>query len=182
MAAFTAIALAGLALQGFSAYKAGKAQKAAGTAQRQAAESQAGLADYNAQVADLQAQDAIDRGGEAESRYRTQIKGVIGAQRAGFAASNVDVSFGSAVDVQADAAFLGELDALQIRTNAGREAWGYKVQAEDYRKRAEIARKEGVYLEKAGGQAATATYLQGASTILSGGASLLQQRYGFSHA
>src|SRR3989304_3955374 len=57
---------------------------------------------------------------------------------------------GAAADVQADAAFQGELDALTIRTNAAREAWGYQVQAEDLRTRATIAREEGVMLEAAG--------------------------------
>jgi hypothetical protein len=182
--AFTTLALLSLAaigtgVQVYGAIKQGKAQKAAGAAQREAADSQAGLSDYNAQVAELQASDAVDRGAEAESRYRSQIRGAIGSQRANIAAGNIDVNYGSAVDVQADAAFLGELDALQIKTNAAREAWGYKVEAEDYRKRAEITRKSGVYLEKAGQQAASASYLQAAGSLIGGTTSLLQMRYGF---
>jgi hypothetical protein len=184
MAAFTttlALLLAGVGtgLQVYGAVKQGKAQKEAGKRQQEAANSEATIQDYNAQVADLQSQDAVDRGAEEESRYRSQIRGAIGSQRANIAAGNIDVGFGSAVDVQADAAFLGELDAMQIKTNAAREAWGYQVQAEDYRKRAEITRKEGVYLEKAGGQAAQSSYLQAAGSLIGGTASLLQMRYGF---
>lgn len=176
------LAGAGTATQVIGQKKAGAAAERAGEAQKAASESQAQLADYNAAVADLQGKDALERGAEEESRFRTQIRSAIGSQRAGFAAGNIDVGFGSAVDVQADAAFLGELDALTIRTNAAREAWGYKVQGEDLRRRAEIARKEGVYLEAAGKQQASAANLGAFTSILGGGASLLQMRYGFKHA
>lgn len=178
---------------GNAAKKAGQKQADAAEAEGQAAlessESQATLADYNAQVASLQAQDAIIRGTQEENRFRTGVRALIGSQRADFAASGVDVGFGSAVDVQADAAFLGEMDALQIRTNAAREAWGFKVQAEDSRARAGIARKEGknaLEVARLGGKAAvaqgnaaaTASRWGAASTLLGTGASLLQSRYG----
>jgi hypothetical protein len=182
MAVATALAIIGLASAGISAvqqHKAGTAAKKAGEQQREAAESQAELADYNAAVAELQADDAIARGDEEEQRYRTQIRGVIGAQRAAIAAGNVDVSFGSAVEVQADAAVLGELDALQIKTNARREAWGYKVQAEDLRQRGAIARKEGVYLEAAGRQQAKQANVAAVGTLIGGGTTYLQAKYGF---
>jgi len=197
----TALAVGGLATSVWGQIKAGKAQKKAaqtaatatteiGKLQRKSAEAQAELADYNQAVADLQAEDAVDRGAEAESRFRTQVRGAIGAQRAAFAGGNIDVGFGSAVDVQADAAFLGEMDALQIRTNAAREAWGFKVQAEDYRRRGDIMRREGVNAEEAarinanaqrqsGGAAQTASYWGAASSLLGGGASLLAMRYQF---
>lgn len=180
MALATTLAIIGIASAGFSAYqqvRAGKQAKEAGKIERQAAEAQAELTDYNAEVAELQAQDALERGGDEENRFRMMVRGAIGAQRAGFAAGNIAVGFGSAVDVQADAAFLGELDALQIRQNAAREAWGFKVEATDLRRRADIARKEGVMLEKAGGQRATQAYIGAGSTLLSAGSSLLEQRY-----
>jgi hypothetical protein len=179
MAAFPLVlGLVGVATSIWGQVKSGQAQQAAGTAQKEASDSQAGLADYNAAVADIQAQDALDRGATEESRFRTQVRGMIGAQRAATAAGNIDVSFGSAVDVQADSAYLGELDALQIHNNAAREAWGFKVTGEDLRKRAEIARKTGVYQEKAGGQAQSAAYWGAGGTLLTGAGSLLQQKYG----
>lgn len=168
----------GFGIQAYGQKKQGDAAKKAGEQQRKASESQAALADYNAKVADLQAQDAIERGAEEEGRFRSTVRLTIGAQRAGIAAGNVDVGFGSAVDVQADAAYLGELDALMKRTNATREAWGYKVQGEDLRKRAEIARKEGVYLEASGRQAQSASRWGAAGTLIGGAGSLLQARYG----
>jgi hypothetical protein len=84
--------------------------------------------------------------------------------------------------VQADQAYLGELDALSIRNNAQREAWGFKMEATDLRKRAEIARKEGVYLEAAGQQRKAAANLAAFGTVIGGTASLLQTKYGFDRA
>jgi len=182
MAAFTAtmlaLAVGGAALNAVGSIKAGNAAKRAGQAQQDAANDAGDLADYNAQVADLQAQDAIARGADEEHRFRTRVRGAIGAQRAGFAASNIDVGYGSAVDVQADAAYLGELDALTIKTNAAREAWGYEVQGEDLRRRGQIARKEGKYALESGKAYQTASRYQAAGSILGTGASLLEARYG----
>jgi hypothetical protein len=182
MAAFTAAMLglmaAGTAIRAVGTIKAGNAAARAGTAQREASESQAELSDYNAAVADLQAEDAIARGADEEARFRTRVRGAIGAQRVGFAAGNIDVSTGSAVDVQADAAYLGELDALTIRTNAAREAWGYEVQGEDLKRRGQIQRKEGAYMEQAGKANRSASRWDAAGSIIGSGASLLEAKYG----
>lgn len=162
---------------------AGRASDEAGEAARRAGEAQAQLADYNAAVADLQARDAVARGAIEEAQFRRDLNVLVGAQRAGYAAGNIDVGYGSAVDVQADAAFLGELDALTLRTNAAREAWGYQVEAVDLRRRALLARTEGAQLEQAGRAEASgyrrAGALGGVGTGVGTGASLLQARYGF---
>lgn len=165
--------------QVYGQVKAGKAAKKAGEQQKESAESQAQLQDWNAHIADLQAQDALERGAEEESRYREMIRSTVGSQRANIAAGNIDVGFGSAVDVQADAAMIGERDALTIRNNARRAQWGYQIEAEDLRKRATITRKEGVYLEKAGRQQAQSAYIGAGASLLSGGTNLLAMKYGF---
>jgi hypothetical protein len=172
----------GMGIQAYSQKKSGDAALTAAQAERRAAESGADLQEFNAKIADLQAKDAVERGAESESRYRTQVRGAIGTARAGFAAQGVDVGFGSPVDVQADEAYLGELDALSIRNNAQREAWGFRMEATDLRKRAEIARKEGVYLEAAGQQRKSAANLAAVGTLIGGTASLLQTKYGFDRA
>ena len=167
-----------------AAYKAKQQRNAAkqleegGDRAREAANSQADLQDWNASIARLQAMDARERGKEAEERFRQGVKMTIGAQRAGFAAQNVDVGFGSAVDVVADSAYLGELDALQIRTNAAREAWGFEVAAEDYTKRAKITRKEGVYLEAGMNEQASQVRSQMYGDLLQTGGGLLLNKYG----
>lgn len=179
MAVFTALAIGSLALSAFSSYKQGKATKQAGKLANEAAQSEAEIIDYNAVVADQQAADALTRGQETEQQVRAQTRQVIGSQRAGFAAQGVDVGSGSAADVQADAAFLGELDALTVETNAAREAHGFAVQATDLRNRATVTRKTGVNQEKAANAAGNAAYLGGAANVIGGATSLLANRYGF---
>lgn len=183
MAAFTAamigLAIAGMAKQAYDQHEAGQNAAAAGDAQQRAANDQADIQDYNAHVADLQAQDAVERGAELESRFRTQVKNMIGTQRVGQAANRVDVGYGTPVDVQADAAFLGELDAHTIRTNAARQAWGFQVQAADLRAGASITRRTGANQALAGQQQAHSADMAAVGSLLGGTTSLLMQRYGF---
>lgn len=172
------IAGVGAGISAYGQWKAGKQAKKAGQAAQAASNDQAELLDYNAHVADLQAQDAVDRGTQEESRFRQGVKLMVGSQRTGIAASGVDVGYGSAVDVQADAAYLGELDALTLRTNAAREAWGYKVQAFNTRRQAMITRKEGVQQAATGAAQQTAARIGAVGGAVLTGGSLLAQRYG----
>ena len=55
-----------------------------------------------------------------------------GTQRARLSANGIDISEGSAASIQADTDWMGEMDALTIRDNANREAWGYKNQSQQY--------------------------------------------------
>lgn len=158
-------AIAGMGISAYGQYRAGKAAQAA-------AESEAQQHEFNAQVAELQAEDAIARGRDEESQFRRGVRALIGSQRAGFAGQGVKVGVGSAADVAADTAFLGELDARQIRANAQREAWGFQVEAADRRMAADVARKGGRAAASAGKWAA-------AGTLLGGTSSLLAARYGW---
>jgi len=176
------ITLVGMGISAYGQWKAGQAAKQAGEHAQEASNSQADLTDTNADLSTAQATDAVQRGAEEESRYRTQVRGAIGTERAGIAAGNIDVSYGSAVDVQADAAYLGELDALTIRTNAAREAWGFNVQSADLHARAAIQRKEGQNAAEAGVQNQQAARLAMAGTLIGGTGSLLQMKYGFNRA
>jgi hypothetical protein len=155
-------------------HKAANAAKAAGVAQSEVDESQAQLSDYNAEVADQQAQDAIDRGTLEANKIRTAVRGMIGAQTTAFAGSGagVDVGFGSAVDVAADTARLGELDALTTMTNAQRSAWGYKVEAEDQRRAAAIQRQGGKMAIATGKANASADNWNAGGTLLTTAGSL----------
>ena len=167
------------ALSAYSQWQAGKSEAAVGQAQQRAAEKQAQLADYNAAVADLQAVDAYHRGEIEAHRFRARTRGVIGEQRTQFAAGNIDVGYGSTVDVQADAAFLGELDALTISNNAAREAWGYRVEKKDLEIQADILRTEGANALVAGIQRRNAQRLGAVSNVFGGAGSLLSTYYGF---
>lgn len=124
---------------------------------------------YNANAThqDMMADDALARGRTVEQRHRIDTRRLIGSQRAAFAGSGVDISDpdSTPVNVFADTAALSEVDALAIRSNAAREAWGHRVGAGDLRARGEIAYREGK--NKAIG------------TLLSTGGNMLYQRYGF---
>lgn len=172
------IAGVGAGISYFGSRKAASAQERAGQAQRRAAEKQADILDLNALVAEQQGKDAIERGAQEESKFKQGVKLLIGEQRATIAAGNVDVGYGSAADVQADAAYLGDLDAATIKQNAQREAWGFRVQATDFRKRARVAREEGVMMQEAGRAQASATRIGALGSAVLTGGSLLAQRYG----
>lgn len=105
--------------------------------QAEAGDYNAALAEQNAKVAGIQAQDALTRGTAEESRYRGQVSKLMGRQRAAIGSSGIEAS-GSALDILADTARTGELDALTIRNNAAREAWGYRVQAVNSRAQGKI--------------------------------------------
>lgn len=125
---------------------------------------------YNSQIALLQAEDAEQRGAQAVSEQRMQTRQLIGTQRAGYSGQNVDVNVGSAVDVQADAAMLGELDAQKIAANAEREAWGYRVEAVDRYMAGNIARQ-------GGNSAGNAAYFNAAGSFMTD-VGLAVEKYG----
>jgi hypothetical protein len=83
------------------------------------------------QLADQQARDAVQRGQVAEQKQRDLTAQRIGTQTASLAAQGTDLE-GSPTDILGDTARAGEQDALTIRDNAAREAWGYQMQAAGY--------------------------------------------------
>ena len=85
--------------------------------------------DFDTKLAAMQAQDAILRGNVAARAREVAGTGEVGSARARMAAQGIDVSSGSAVDVQGQDAYFSELDAQTIRNNAAREAMGYTTQA-----------------------------------------------------
>ncbi len=128
----TALVGASLALGGLSAVN-----------QYQAGRDQAKVANANADAAEAQAQDSINRGNAAADEARRRSRQAAGTQAAIMGATGADMSMGSAADIFGDTAQFGELDALTTVNNAQREAYGYEVQAGNYRNQASAARKQG---------------------------------------
>lgn len=58
-------------------------------------------------------------------------------------ATGADLSTGNALDIFGDTAQFGALDSLTTVNNAQREAYGYQVQAANYKAEASSARKQG---------------------------------------
>lgn len=138
---------------------AGQAQEAKATAAANNYNAQ--VAEMNAKISEKQAKDAIERGKQEEQQKRQQTAQLEGRQRAAMAANGLDLSFGSPLDTIVDTAKLGELDALNIKTNAYREAYGYKVQATNQRASATLDRMRADSAKKTG-------YLNSVGTILGG--------------
>lgn len=132
-----------------------------------AAKANAQIAENNRILSERQSKDAIERGRAEETDFRRQLAGMKGTQRAAFGASGVSLSSGSPTDILTDTAVLGELDALTIRQNAQREAYGYNVQASNFQTEANVNRT-------AARNARSALPLQLATTVV-GGASRYYQ-------
>ena len=136
-----------------------RAQQQAGQAQQASANFQAQVARNNQIVAERQAQDAILRGAGLETEKRFETQRLIGQQRAALAANGVVVSQGSALDITAGTAGLGELDALTIRNNAQREAFGFRARGAGFAADATLLQTQGEQANRAARSASFGTLL-----------------------
>lgn len=91
------------------------------------------IAGRNAAVKEAAAADAIERGNEDMMAIRRRTRGLVGKQRAAFASQGIDVSTGSAMDLQDETKALGVIDEATTRKNAFREAWGLNASATNER-------------------------------------------------
>lgn len=82
----------------------------------------------NAQSAEYAAKDAIDRGAVEEQQQRNKTRAVLAQQNAALAANGMDASSGTGLQLLSDTAGLGEFDAMTIRSNASKQAYGLKLQ------------------------------------------------------
>jgi hypothetical protein len=138
-----------------SAYGQSSAQRAQGVYLK-------AQADTNARLAMLNAEDAIRRGDLQSGVARRKGSAVSGAQKVAAAAQGVDINSGSAAALQKETEQLSEIDIQTIKNNAWKEAWGFKVQSEQYS-------SQGRYAEMAARNAAHGTMLTGGLAALSYG-------------
>ncbi|HBI2866525.1 TPA: hypothetical protein KZS46_002216 [Escherichia coli] len=96
--------------------------------QSKQAKYQSAIADRNAEIAEAQAQDSINRGNIEADQRRREMRQRSGTAAATMGATGAELSSGTALDVFADNAQFGTLDALTTVNNAQREAYGYQVQ------------------------------------------------------
>jgi hypothetical protein len=125
MSAGMMIQVAGMAASTYGAYQKSKAT-------RSAYEYQAAVNQNNATLAEWQAQDALQRGARSEQTQRLKTAQLRGTQRARLAANGVALDEGSPLALLQDTDYMGELDANTIRDNAGKEAWGARIQGGNY--------------------------------------------------
>lgn len=111
----------------------GMAGAAQGLGQQQQTEAQQAILQRNAQTGEMLANEATARAGRAEEAHRAQVRGFEAQQRVDMAKSGTQLDFGSNAEIAGDTSYMGELDALRIRSNGAQEAWGYRNQADTSR-------------------------------------------------
>lgn len=133
-----ATSVIGTGVSAYGQYRASQASAASAQMQGQAAaqqyQYQAAVADINRQTAQrnqaLAEQNAAyveASGAKLQEDRARRIRSTIGAQRAALASNGLIIDSGSGLDLQNDTANLGGLAIAEIRTNAGRQASGYRI-------------------------------------------------------
>lgn len=128
--ALAGVTSAGGGLDAYGQYQAGRASEAA--------------ANYNAKLLKQQARDEVTRGGIEEQRLRRQQAAFMGRQRAAAGGSGAVASSGSPLNLLAQTAEDAEMDALTLRNNAYRSAWGLNNQAALTKFEGRQARRAGI--------------------------------------
>lgn len=105
-----------------TAYAQSRAIQAQGNFQRD-------VSKINAKQAEYQAEDVIRLGQSQIDQLKKDGKRLIGSQRTALAAQGIAIDSGSALAIQESTANLIALDAITIKNNAWRQAWGYKQEA-----------------------------------------------------
>ncbi len=115
----------------------------------------------NIRLSQYASQDALQRGGAAEGAARTEGSKLVAEQGLAYSNSGVDASVGTAADVQTYTSARAETNALALKNNAIREAWGHDKTT------ASLVRQKDVNINRANSQL-TSTILGGLSDGASG--------------
>lgn len=156
--ASVAATVASTAMTAYGMYQQGQNQK------KEAAYKSA-IANNNAIRAGYMADDALARGKIAESQQRLRGRLLIGQMRSQLAGTGQDINEGSAMEMVVDQAGVNELDALNVRNNAEREAQNYRLQATDFDSQSNLLTFQGNNAAKAGMMGAAGSVLGGAGDV-----------------
>lgn len=121
------------------------------------------VAQRNAELASEQSRDALERGQIEQQRLDREYSQTAGSQRAAMAANGVDLSYGSAEQVQQDTAMMRREDRGALDRNIYNEMRGLDINAANYRSQAQAARMKGKNAMVGSMISATGTLLSGAS-------------------
>lgn len=146
--------VAGAGIAAVGAIQQGNAASQAAAYNAQVAANNAKIATQNAALIGAEGENNV---AQAQSATRAKVGGIIASQ----AASGVDVNSGSAVDVRSSAAELGELNAINIRANAAREAYGQQTQSASFTGQSALDRAQSANDTTAGDLKAGGTLLSG---------------------
>lgn len=104
---------------------------------------QSKVAQNNALSAKYAADDAMARGAVEEDRQRQRTRAMLANQRVAMGANGIDSTTGTGSQLLTDSAGLGEFDALMVRNNAMKQAYGYNVQSDNLLAEGRMAKKAG---------------------------------------
>jgi hypothetical protein len=159
---------AGLGLSaGGSLLSAGSAV-ASGFASKSAYDYQAAVAKLKSQIAAQNAEFAIQTGEQQATKTGLAQGARMGQIKVAQAAGGFDVNSGSNVQVRESQKSLDAMDLNQIRSNAARTAYGYKIEGATDDSQAEV-------YKAAGDNAVVGGVIQGFGSILGGAGSVSSQ-------
>lgn len=84
----------------------------------------------NARSAEIAAQDADRRSEQEANVVRRKGAAIESAQRAAFAGKGLDISYGTAADIQDQTDFFTQSDVATTRSNGDREAWNIRAKGQ----------------------------------------------------
>lgn len=122
----------------YSSIKQSQAQKAQMQGQANAARYQSEVARQNQQLAEQEASAKRRQGYEEMTTRRQQVARLIGEQRAAAGASGAAVDIGSNLDLQADTAAQGEIDAINLYNRGLDSAYQSQIQAWNFSEQARM--------------------------------------------
>ena len=129
---------------------------------------EADLARINAASAENAARGALMAGNREQMRSRLATAQLKGKQQAALASNGVDLGEGSAARMIAETDILGEIDANTIAANAVQAAWGYRIQAVNFRNEANMRSAQ---------RGAISPWVSGASSLLTSAGQVAGQWY-----
>ncbi len=129
--ALTGLSLVGTGLSAFGMFSNSRSVA-------RAADYRAGIANNNALIAEQNAILALEKGVADVEDKRLETRQRMGYEKTRLASMGFFVGEGSSVEILADTAILGELDALRITADAENRANNYRQQAGDFRTMADL--------------------------------------------
>lgn len=149
-----AIAATGVVLNAMGSFQAGQAGALS-------AQYNSNVAAQNAEIQRQNAAIAGQAGAQQATMHGLKARATAGAIQANEGASGVTVNQGSFKDVGASQKELGLLDAIQVRNEATKHAYGYEVQAANDEAQSKLDRFEANTKK-------TGSYLSASGTLLGG--------------
>lgn len=123
------------------------------------------VANQNAELDRRARRDAIERGETEQVRHYRRLAQQLGEARVRHSAAGLDVTFGSAADLETDIALMGWEDSQTLAENTRREVMGFDISAANYMNEGRAARSRGRAARTAGYIGAAGTLLGGASSF-----------------